>query len=256
MAGKAGRSGRKPNSATKNANSGNAGGNNGAENTGAESKDDLGPPLTLDPTTFTGGFTDPVSGPQTPESNTEPSTGETVQRRGPGRPRGTGARPKINASGVEKLLLGIHHTLRTVTGVEELDMNEHEARELASAYADVSEYYPIMNFDPKYAALANFVGVVSLVYGTKLMALKMRHSMNKIPRRASPITPAQQPMQNPVNAQSTQTQPPVNEFNGQEVPAPEPAKGPLPPELRKAHIAGVGDIVFDENHPLVTGRKQ
>lgn len=251
MAGKAGRSGRPRKPTPSNAGSAGAAndetrsGHSDVANAGNKGETDLGPPVTVDPTTFAGGFTDPVAGPQSPESTTEPSTGETITRRGPGRPRGA-ARPKINASGVEKLLLGIHHTLRTVTGVEELDMNEHEARELANAYADVSEYYPIMNFDPKYAALANFVGVVSLVYGTKLMALKMRATMNKPAARPQAPRPNPQP-----------TQPPPNQFNGSEIPQEPPAeKGPLPPELRKATIPGIGDIVFDEAHPMVTGRKQ
>jgi hypothetical protein len=253
MAGKAGRSGRKPNSAAKNTNSGNADGIGNTENAGTESKIDLGPPVTVDPTTFAGGFTDPVAGPQSPESTIEPSTGETVEPRRRGRPPGP-SRPKIQASGVEALLLGIHNTLYTVFNVEELELQPAEAKQLATAYADVAAHYPMMNFDPKYAALANFAGVVSIVYGSRFMAFRMRHAMkSSSPKGFAGRGPIQQ---SPVNAQSQTVQPPTNEFNGQEIPTPEPVKRPLPPELRESNIPGVGKIVFDENHPLVRGKSQ
>jgi hypothetical protein len=238
-----------------NGGTGNSGTDSGTSNadksvagTNAEGANNLASD-TVDPAVINAGFTDPVAGPQTPEAVTEPSTGETVERRGPGRPRGTGNRAKISASGIEALLLGIHNTLYTVFGAEELKLQDAEARELANAYAGVAAEYPALNFDPKYAALANFAGVVSIVYGTRLASFKMRMAMKKPAQRQAPVM-----QHGPTNNAPSMTQPPVNQFAGPEIPTPEAPKGPLPAELRTAQIPGVGEIVFDPSHPLSGGK--
>jgi|SRR5580700_499698 hypothetical protein len=220
----------------------------GVEKPGAEGASNLAPDA-VNPATVNAGFNDAVAGPQAPEANTEPSTGETIARRG--RPRGSTNHSKVSASGIESLLLGIHNTLHVVFGAEELKLQQAEAAELANAYAAVAAEYPALNFDPKYAALANFAGVVSIVYGSRLAAFRMRMAMTRGQRRVSPIIPTTNTM---TDAQSTIVQPPVNQFNGAEIPVQEEPRGPLPTELRTGIIPGVGEIVFDENHPLAKGK--
>lgn len=201
------------------------------------------------------GFTAPVDGPQQeagPNVTVEPTTGAEIKR-GPGRPRGSGTRKPIAASGIETLLLGIHSTLLAVFKAPELDLDRDEAKQLAAAYADVAEYYPVLNFDPKYAALANFAGVVSIVYGSRVAAWRMRRMMTPQQRsRPGHLTPAA-----PQRAQQ-QTPVPDNTFvtpqvNGVDVTA-QDQKRDVPLEARKSLIPGVGEIEFPTDHPMVNGK--
>jgi len=143
-------------------------------------------------------------------------------------------------------LLGIHSTLQLVTGAQEFALSNEEARELAKAYADVAKYYPSLTLDNRYSAIATLGAQVSIIYGSRIMAYRMRvASQNKArgtQQRATQPAPAQQPV-------------PATEMNG--VAAPPPAKTePVSKELRTGEIPGVGSIEFSPDHPLVGGRRQ
>jgi hypothetical protein len=198
----------------------------------------LKPPAPVD--VSDAGFTAPVSGPidPGPGSTTETLSGDEP-RRGPGRPRGSSNRPKINVSGVETLLLGIHQALHMMSGIAELDMNKDEAAQLAKAYDDAAQFYPILNLDPKLAATLNLASVVSIVYGSKFLAYRLRRTLS------APAKPAPQPVQQPQAPGPVLTPADVNgaSFN--------PPKPPLiTPEMRVGEIPGVGLVTFPEGHEL------
>ncbi len=245
----------------------NAGGTNasvGATNDGggnviadAPKAESVGDIDAVNPATLEAGFTDPVAGPQTTESNTEPTTGETIGE-APRRPRG---RPpnsaRINISGVETCLLGIHQTLAIAFGIPEIRMNSEEAEQIAKSYADVATHYPVMQLPEKQLALINFGSTIAIVYGAKLTAYKIRMAMSR-PNVVTPIRP--QPMK--TSGPNATTAPPANEFtmpvpqegvaNGVDLTQRETA--PIDPKLRTGEIPGVGSVVFPEDHPLV-GKK-
>ena len=187
------------------------------------------------------GFTAPVSGPVDPgPGSTQEALSGEEPKRGPGRPRGSSNRPKINVTGVETLLLGIHQALHTMTGVPEFDMNRDEAAQLAKAYEETAQFYPVLNLDPKLAATLNLVSVVSIVYGSKLLAYRLRRSL--APRRAAPAAPV------PAKAGFVPTQPPAPDINGVDFNAPKPPE--MKPEMRVGEIPGVGKVTFPEGHEL------
>lgn len=120
-------------------------------------------------------------------------------------------------------------------------MDKNEAHELANAYANVAQYYPSLNLDPKYAALGNLGACISIVYGSKIMAYRMRMAYEKSERQRN----------------GHQTASPV-----QAAPVPEPQNGaakadakPVPEAVRTGEIPGVGSITFPPDHPLMGGRK-
>jgi hypothetical protein len=228
-----------------------AGNNTDANNSNSktESIADLG---AIDPSAVDAGFTDPVQGPQTPESTIEPSTGETVAAPRRGRPPGSSTKSRLNISGVETCLLGIHQTLSFAFGVPEIAMNEPEAKQLAEAYANVAQHYPVLQLPDKQLALVNFGSTLAIIYGAKYAAYKMRVAMSR-PHVVQPIR--QQPVR--TTGTGATTNPPPNEFVA---PAGQPANGvdltqktatPVPLELRTGTIPGVpGEVVFPEDHPL------
>jgi hypothetical protein len=190
-----------------------------------------------------------VQGPASLETATEPSTGETVAaapRRG--RPPGP-AKARINVSGVETCLLGIHQTLAMAFGISELAMNDEEAAQVAKSYVDVAEFYPVLQLPPKQLALVNFGSTLAIVYGAKFAAYKMRRAMSR-PSVVTPIRPA--PSKTTGAGVTTETPafaaPPAQAPNGVDYSQAE--VGPIDPKLRTGEIPGVGSVVFPEDHPM------
>jgi hypothetical protein len=209
-------------------------------------------PGSVDISQLNPGFTAAAEGPieAGPGATVEPTTGAEI-RRGPGRPRGATRKP-VSASGVETLLLGIHSTLHAVFKAEELSLDKEEARLLAQSYADVAEHYPVLNFDPKYAALANFAGTISLVYGSKIAAFRMRRAFaprGSVRQQPMPQAP-RQPQQTPVPDGAQFMTP---EINGVDQNAPN-AKREVPAEAKTSIIPGVGTVQFPDDHPMINGK--
>ena len=131
----------------------------------------------IDPATHGGGGNDDSGGAG------EDSGGATSRRRG--RPPGSGNKPKgeggassakekvsFDLSGLESILLSIHGMLAAATGNPLLDINESEAKLLATAAGKVQRHYP-MKASAEALDWCNLAMVVMTVYGTRVMAFKM-----------------------------------------------------------------------------------
>ena len=220
---------------------GAVGGSDGAQSETVAAAD-TGPAI-IAPGEVTAGSAEPVAFTLTgaeADTGTISAGGEKRKR---GRPPGSKNAGTINISGVEKLLLGIHTTLHAAFKAPELELGEDEAREMAKAYADVAACYPALQIPAEVTAIANLCGVVSIVYGSRISAYRMRMASERRQGRAAqpakPFVPPTAPI-------------PDNQMNGVEQPG--PAK-PVPQDVRKGVIAGIGEIEFPEDHPLMRGNK-
>ena len=200
-----------------------------------------------DPNTVVGAFTEPVPLSGTAETGTF-STGaagtETGQKRR-GRPPGAGRKTSpIDLSGIEALLLGIHTTLLHATGVQEFELSQEEAHEVAKAYSAVATFYPAFALDPKIAAIVNLGTTVSIVYGTRITSWRMRRAAEKSrgPHPSARDIPG---------SSRAAASPPADQMNGSKPDVPRD----VPREVRVGQIPGVGEIEFPADDPMITGRR-
>lgn len=103
------------------------------------------------------------------------------------------------------MLCGIHASLAAILGVQELELDRSEGRQMADAAKEVLKYYPV-GLNPKSLAWINLTVVCSGIYGTRFMAWRNRMATEAEERRraATPIRMAPQP----VNAAPAPTRPP------------------------------------------------
>lgn len=204
----------------------------------------IDPKTFFDPKKFEGGF-DTAVGDTAPEAVEIPGTPqpEPIQAR---RGRPPGPRVALNISGIEKLLLGIHTTLLAATGIPEMEMSKEEAAQIAEAYGDVCKHYPQWALPSHHAAVVNLGTTLSIVYGSRIVSWRARQGTPRA-RRPEPA-PAQAGVA-PHPAQATTQE----MMNGIPVPPEQPAPV-MTQEIRTGEIAGVGSIVFGEDHPLVSGK--
>lgn len=73
-------------------------------------------------------------------------------------------------TGTEKLLLGIHNMLAAGFKVEELAIDEKEAKMLSDAIVNVSQHYQTV-IDPKLQAWLALLGIVGAIYVPRVFAL-------------------------------------------------------------------------------------
>lgn len=144
----------------------------------------------------------------------------------------------------------MHAGLAAITGAEELKLDHSEAHDLAQAAKDVLDHYPALNlFDSKTAAWIMLTQTCAFVYGSRLMAWRMRSaSVPKMPLRSAP-QPAPAPGPSPV-----MQAPGGPQMNGNQSP-PIPTRE-IPPEARVGEIPGVGTVEFPPEHPLFGGKRQ
>lgn len=71
------------------------------------------------------------------------------------------------------MLVGIHAMLSAVTKVPEFVLDKQEGELLASASVDLMAQYDVQA-SAKAVAWSNFLGVVGMVYGTRLIAARAR----------------------------------------------------------------------------------
>ena len=108
--------------------------------------------------------------------------GDSPKRRG--RKPGTKNKPKNSTAnltaGLESLLLSVHQIGASFLSMEELALDEKEAKLLADAIQGVAEHYPL-TLDPKYLAVGNLVMVGVGIYGTRIFAYRnrMKREQNK-----------------------------------------------------------------------------
>lgn len=105
-------------------------------------------------------------------------SGSGTRRRG--RPRGstnkTGkAKPSLDLSGVEKLLLSIHSGIATLSHIPEFEIAESEAKSMAEAFSRVARHYPVLDrISEKTIDHVNLFTVMAGTYGSRVMAVKLR----------------------------------------------------------------------------------
>lgn len=208
-------------------------------------------PATVNPASASGGYTDAIGGRSDSDANFtivgtgDASASDTEPRRGRGRPPGSKTRAKIpsgaplDISGIEKLLLGIHTSLARL--VPEAELSSSEAHELASAYADVAQYYPILRLPDKWAAIINFGTQVAMVYGSRFAAwrIRMLTTPQPTPRERTEQT-LKQVFEVPPN--------PNPGTNGA-------TRRPPAADVRTGEVPGVGNVEFPPDHPLIKGNK-
>lgn len=130
----------------------------------------------------------------------EPGTGgsDSSRRTGRrGRPPGskngsgtgkTGKTPESNLSSLESILLSIHGLLAAFVAPE-FDLTTEEGRKLAGAVGRMSKLYDD-KFNPKAVAWVDLLSTCGMIYGPRIITLRMRMAMegqNNQPKQPVPI---------------------------------------------------------------------
>ena len=79
----------------------------------------------------------------------------------------------INVNGLEKIFFSIHSVLASLTGVEELEIDEAEAKQLSAAIAGVAEQYAL-TLDAKTVAYIELTRVLGVIYGPRAVSIYLR----------------------------------------------------------------------------------
>lgn len=116
-----------------------------------------------------------------------------------GRPPGSknqtnlsGASPQVKTAplsvdGVSAILFSIHGMLAGVTRVKELQLDPAEAKQLASAVAEVAKHYDL-TADPKTIAWVNLAMTCGAVYGSRFVAIQFRiKAQRENARKRAPV---------------------------------------------------------------------
>jgi hypothetical protein len=131
----------------------------------------------------------------------------TSEPRKRGRPFGSKNKEKIVSSNLipdlESLLLSIHFMVSRVTGYSELELSDHEARDIAEAVKNVAQYYPL-GLDPKKLAIGQLCFTLAGVYGPKATAIYRKSNEKKGPVLVSPIPP-KTPSHEPIMRQGVES---------------------------------------------------
>lgn len=93
----------------------------------------------------------------------------------------------LNINGVENILYSMHMMLSGITKTPELLLDKAEANAMAIAMAEVSKHYDVA-VAQKSLDWANLLMVVGGIYGTRLVAIRMRNSREKELRKKNPAT--------------------------------------------------------------------
>lgn len=101
-----------------------------------------------------------------------------------------------NLADLTGVLLTVHSVLAALTRIQELELEEEEARKLANASKEVLKHYPL-GLSDKNLAWVNLAVVACGIYGTRLMAFSMRKAAEKRARIVTlpggPMGPAEAP---------------------------------------------------------------
>ena len=97
----------------------------------------------------------------------------------------TGTPPEKEVSGnlgklsIQELLMGIHSMGAFFLGIEELELDDQEAKKMGEAVTELGNVYG-KSISPKTMAWANLASVCGMVYGSRLIAY--RHRINSMPK--------------------------------------------------------------------------
>lgn len=106
------------------------------------------------------------SGNAAPVSPSEASAAASSGRKGPGRPKGGKSKVSFDAdaqSQLAKQLMGLHQLAALATGIPEMAINETEAVMLGAAVANVCEEYDL-SLSGKTGALVQLLAAAAMVY--------------------------------------------------------------------------------------------
>ena len=143
---------------------------------------------TFDPSTYSGG--------NTPDGDAP--FGRTPTGRARKRPVGSGTRSSSSGSTPRKsatevsafvgdLLYGLHEIAANFTHTPELELSEDEAKGLGEATVRVAQEYDMPMPDAKAMAWIKLLKVVSVVYGPRVGAVRIRKAREKGARMPQPI---------------------------------------------------------------------
>lgn len=108
------------------------------------------------------------------DRRTRAGRGNAPETSGPQTPRPV----KEKRISLEKLLLSLHNIGATLLDVEELALDPEEAKDLSEGIVEVGKHYR-MDFDPKKVAIAELLIVAGNIYGTRIMAYRLRRNAEK-----------------------------------------------------------------------------
>lgn len=186
----------------------------------------------------------------------EPISEPVGRRRG--RPVGSTGSAKaktlpLNVTGLEKLLVGIHGGLAVLSGRPEWSLDTEqgifdgktEAQFFAQSIKDVSDHYGNGLLDKKTLDWLNLGQCLAIVYIGRIYAIRSTPKARVAPKVAPP--PVHQPER---PATMHRTEPPINQMNG---------GSPAPPSenaARRGIVAGIGEVEFPPDHPLMGGQRR
>jgi hypothetical protein len=134
-----------------------------------------------------GGEPEIIGGYETAEPGSTVPVGEPVKRRG--RKPGSKNRASATGSGAEAekasgslidltyLLASVHAMGAALLQVPELEIAEEEAKRYADAVTELSKHYTKGILSPKQIAWLNFLAVTGNIYGTRVLAYRLRKKM-------------------------------------------------------------------------------
>jgi ribosomal protein S26 len=103
---------------------------------------------------------------------------------------GTQAKVRLESFSIEGLLIGIHQMGAAMLKTPELEITEKEAKQLSEAAQAVArEYNHVIN--PKTAAWIQLCVACGTVYGTRIVAIRMREKQTK--KKPIAVTPNPEP---------------------------------------------------------------
>lgn len=147
--------------------------------------------------------------------NASGGTGNRKPRSDAGKPRGprgsrtaSGPKASISVDGLEGILLSIHGMLASIAKTPELEIQPSEAEKLAKAISAVQDQYPITKIDAKAVVWINLFSAMGMIYGPRMVAIKMRKAFNN----ATPVNePVDVPQPAPVGpTDDAPVSPPLN----------------------------------------------
>ena len=96
---------------------------------------------------------------------------------------------------IKDLLIGIHSMGAALTGIEELELDDEEAKKLADATQELGNIYG-HSISPKTMAWTNFAAACGVVYGPRIIAYRERIKQEKAKNPALPTKPGPVPVAN------------------------------------------------------------
>lgn len=86
--------------------------------------------------------------------------------------------PALDINGLEFILLSAHGMLAGITRTAELELDQPEANKIATAVVNVGRHYN-MTMSAKALDWTALIMVIGEVYGTRLMAIRLRRTMER-----------------------------------------------------------------------------